>query len=162
MTKPEPATIGIDPGFKGAIAVLDMSGGIIRLEPMPILKDGKATVLDEIAIRDILYAPHAPEWYYTVSHVWIEKAQSMPGQGVVGVGRYMAGYGILRGMCVGLQIPYSLVHPATWKKKMLRDMPKGKQASVIRCKQLYPGLVLKRTEDGKADAVLIGRYGVGL
>jgi crossover junction endodeoxyribonuclease RuvC len=91
--------------------------------------------------------------------VGIEKAQTMPNQGISSSGRYMASYGFLRGLCVGLSVEYQLIHPKTWKKELMHDMPKEKEASIMRVGQLYPDLVLGRKKDhGIADAILIAKY----
>lgn len=146
-------TVGIDPGFSGAIAILDTDRKIISAADMPILGEGKKRQLDEVEIRNILDQG--------ISHVFIEKSQTMPGQGVASSGRYMCSYGIIRGICVGMGLPYTLVHPKTWKKEMMRDMGKEKEASVIRVKQLYPDIDMPRKKDhGPCDAILIARYGM--
>lgn len=143
---------GIDPGFSGAIAILDKEKEIIFSMDMPILQVGKKRELNEPFIRDVL-KKHLP------LSVAIEKSQVMPGQGISSSGRYMASYGFLRGVCVGLGIEYQLIHPKTWKKLMMPDMPKEKSASIMRVGQLYPELVLARKKDhGIADAILLGRY----
>ena len=97
-------------------------------------------------------------------HAFVEKAQSMPGQGIASTARYMTGYGQILGILAGLYIPKTLVHPRTWKTKMMKDMPKEKGASILRCQQLYPEfakefLTLKK-HHGRADAILIAAYGV--
>lgn len=144
---------GIDPGFTGAIAFIDQSGELVQLVKMPVLKIGKnQRVLDESAIRELMHE-RMP------CFVTIEKAQSMPKQGVVGVGRYMEGYGFLRGLFVGLDIPYQAIAPTRWKRAMMPDMPKEKSASVLSASRMFPCLTLKPTEHGKADALLIAVYG---
>ncbi len=147
---------GIDVGFSGAICIMGDSPAnhIVYLSDMPIIKVGKKNEFDDVAFRDILEE-------HEVEQVWIEKAQAMPGQGIVSTGRYLEQYGRMRGICVGLRIPYQLVHPKTWKGKMLRDMPKEKGASIVKVKQLYPDLELPFKKDhGKCDAVLICLYGM--
>lgn len=155
--------IGIDPGFSGAIAVINgETKEILALLDMLIIKVGKGKKkknhLDEIGIRDILKN--------NADHVFIEKCQAMPAsvkgvrQGIASTANYMTGYGIIRGICVGLGIPYTLIHPKTWKKAMMPDMGRDKGASIIRVKQLYPSIDLPRKKDhGKADSILIARYG---
>ena len=144
---------GIDPGFSGALAVVSEEGEVLGLEDMPVLKVGSRRELNEPAIKDFLKR-------HKIATVALEKSQTMPGQGIASSGRYMMSYGVLRGLCVGLGIPYQLVHPRTWKKAMMPDMPKEKEASIQRVGQLYPDLVLDRKKDhGKADALLICLYG---
>mgnify|MGYP001282912585 CR=1 FL=1 len=143
---------GIDPGFSGAICILDAKKRIILLEDMPILKVGQKDELNEPQIKKYLSE-------CSDLSVLIEKAQTMPGQGISSSGRYMASYGLIRGICVGMSLQYSLIHPKTWKKLMMNDMPKEKEASIQKVGQLYPDLVLTRKKDhGKSDALLIALY----
>ena len=143
---------GIDVGFSGAIAVLDKDGKIVIDIDMPIIQVGKKRELNEPNIHFILQG-------FQPLIVGIEKAQVMPGQGISSSGRYMASYGFLRGVCVGLGLEYHLIHPRTWKKVMMPDMPKEKEASIMRVGQLYPDVILTRKKDhGIADAILIARY----
>lgn len=155
------SVIGIDPGNAGAIAAIIKDK--VLLFDMPIIKtqgSGKTakgnpkihTVMDEQEIRNILLK-------IKPVHVFIEKSQSMPGQGVTSMFNYAASYGIIRGICVGLQIPYTLIHPATWKRSLMKDMDKGKGSSIMRAKQLYPKADIGK-KDGRAEALLILHYGL--
>jgi len=54
------------------------------------------------------------------------------------------------------------VVPVRWKKSMMPDATKEKDASILRVKQLYPQEAhqFKRKKDhGRADALLIAAYG---
>ena len=149
--------VGIDVGFSGAVVFIGDKGQILDLYDMPVInvKKGKKNQreIDEPTLCDLLSLG--------CDHVFIEKAQSMPGQGVSSTGKYMMGFGIIRGICVGLGLPYTLVTPQAWKKAMMKGMGKEKGASIVRAKQLYPKLVLDRKKDhGKADALLIACYGL--
>ena len=146
--------LGIDPGFSGAIAVLDPDLKIDFVMDMPIIKVGKKRELDEAKLGSIFKM-----WHGKDITVGLEKSQTMPNQGVVSSGRYMASYGFLRGLCVGNGIPYHLIQPQSWKKAMMPDMGREKGASIQKVTQLYPDLSLTRVKDhGIADAVLIARY----
>jgi len=143
---------GIDVGFSGAIAILGWDGDVLQTNEMPIIQVGKKRELNEPNIKFILEG-------FKPLVVGIEKAQVMPGQGISSSGRYMGSYGFLRGVCVGLGLEYQLIHPRTWKKAMMPDMPKEKEASIMRVGQLYPDVVLERKKDhGIADAILIARH----
>lgn len=174
---------GIDPGFEGALAKIWTTGKEGRLDKyeiidMPVIaiqtksktsKKGTKSKkqLDGQAIRNYLIG---------ADHVFIEiagarpikgkqkpcpKCGQVPTQGTVSTGNYMMGYGILQGICIGLQISHSLIHPATWKAAMMRDMPKGKETSILRAKQLFPDIDLHRKKDhGKAEAILLNLYGI--
>jgi crossover junction endodeoxyribonuclease RuvC len=153
--------VGIDPGNLGAIAILDKNDGDVVYDMPTFVTTGsgktkkgntkKHTMLDENEIRKILSRP-------CIDHVFIEKSQSMPGQGSSSTFNYACSYGIIRGICVGLELPYTLIHPATWKRSMMKDMDKSKDASIIRAKQLFPKVDIGK-KDGRAEALLIAVYG---
>lgn len=158
--------VGIDPGNTGAIVFVDLKNGILdcyTIYDMPVLKtEGKGktkkgnikthTVLDETELFNIFTRDK-------IDHVFLEKAQSMPGQGAPATFNYAANYGIIRGILIGLQIPYSLIHPATWKRKMMKDMDRGKDAAIVRAKQLFPQADIGK-KDGRAEALLLAVYGI--
>jgi crossover junction endodeoxyribonuclease RuvC len=145
---------GIDPGLSGAIAFVSEEGIPVAMCDIPVLAIGKGRVLNGHEIKEILLRQKP-------CFVAIEKAQPMPKQGVVSTGNYMKSYGILIGMLVGLDIPYSEVPPQRWKKVMMPDMPKEKQSSVVRAFQMFPAISFPRKKDhNKADALLIAVYGL--
>lgn len=158
--------VGIDPGNQGAIAVIEFDNQTFierDLIDMPVLKtEGKGktkkgnikihTVMDEIEIKNFFL-------YLKIDHVFLEKAQSMPGQGAPATFNYACNYGIIRGILVGLNIPYTLIHPATWKRVMMKDMDRGKDASLVRAKQLFPNSDIGK-KDGRAEALLLAIYGI--
>lgn len=149
--------MGIDPGLEGAIAVTnDQPMGIeadVSLQDIPILKVGKRRELNIGEMVKIM-ADEKPD------AVFIEKAQTMPKQGVASSGKYMYVFGVLVGICAAFCIPYTLVHPARWKKFMMPDMQKAKDASIMRVQQMYPHIVFARKKDHhRADALLIAEYG---
>jgi len=153
-------TIGIDPGFGGALAIVGKGRAVAK--PMPTLNLTKTKkTLDENQICKLLEKHRE-----ITQHIFIEKVSAMPKQGVTSTFNFGAGWGILRGICVGLHIPYTLVLPTTWKRVMCRDMPKGsKDVSIIVAKRLWPDINLLRTpkcrkeDDGMADALCIAEYG---
>jgi len=167
--------IGVDPGYTGAIAFQRGENWLIT--DMPTIKVGKPrkkrkpiagllipekrrpatkTVLDLLCIRR-LFLEHINN--AGLSIVYIEKATVMPEQGITGAGHYMLAYGQIIGILVGLGIPYTEITPQSWKKEMMEGMGREKTNSVIRANQLHPALELSKTEHGKADALLIGKYG---
>jgi crossover junction endodeoxyribonuclease RuvC len=161
--------LGIDAGFSGAIAILLVSEygtGVIGLMDMPLRKMDKGQRIDLAKLKQQLKD-------YEIDGAILEKAQAMPAertvggkvirQGIASTAKYMQAYGEIYGLLVGLDIPIQEVHPATWKKAMMKDMPKGKEASIIKVQQLYPKMEFKRKKDhGMADAILIGLYGIKL
>lgn len=143
--------IGIDPGQKGSICIMDDTE--IKLYSMPKTID---------LVRDILETHCTPD-----THIFLEKAQVMPKNGVVGMAHYLQAYGEIIGVICVLRVPLTLVHPRTWCKVMHQGAktgkPKARSEEVV--KRLYPEINLMRTakctklDEGFIDALLIAGYG---
>jgi len=155
--------IGIDPGLDGALACLSNRPNVLSAQarPMPTLKSSKSK--REIDEREVVqYLERRRD---AIEHVFIEKVSAMPGQGVTSCFTFGCGWGIVRGICSALHLPYTLVHPATWKKAMCAGLSKGKDVSIIVAKRLWPDTDLrassrcKTDHDGMADALCIAEYG---
>jgi len=154
----------IDPGLKGAIVYwngdIDNHNKFIKSYTMPAIKAGKYNRIDGGGVCDILNKN-------TSAHVYIERAQAMPGQGTTSMFNYGMGFGILLGVIQTLGMVYTLVPPQTWHKAILKGVPgdKPKERALFRCKQLFPDVNLLATErskkphDGLVDALLILEYG---
>ena len=91
--------LGIDPGQKGALAFLNEHGLIEEIEDMPLL--GKEINAHLVARLVLGYGP--------VKQAVIERAHSMPKQGIVGAFNYGVGYGKLLGVLAALDIPIHLL-----------------------------------------------------
>jgi len=145
--------IGIDPGQKGGIAIIDKSG--ITAEIMPMQEK-------QIQIREIC------EYLEPLKNpvVAIEKVHAMPKQGVSSTFTFGRGVGELIGMLKALKIPFFEVTPQEWKKVVLVGLnwKKNKKASIEYCNLLHPKLDLYRTtkcttqHDGMADALCMAEY----
>lgn len=151
--------IGIDPGFTGAIVMIPAGCNIISVADTPILESKKGK-----KIKKEYFIPGMASLLESVSpeaHVFIEKVHAMPGQGVTSMFNFGKGFGIWLGIIVALKLPYTLVTPQAWKKKML-DGKGNKDDSRIRAIELCPEQAdyFKRKKDiGRADATLIAMYG---
>lgn len=152
--------IGIDPGVSGAVAVLD--GKIVFLYDMPTYKisSGKSTKSHVYGhdLADIL-RPYSGQDAAAV----VEDVHAMPGQGVTSMFSFGLSTGIVHGILAALRIPYSRISPVRWKKVMMPDMGKDKDAAVVRAVQLYPDcapLLMKgkKKYDGRAEALLMAHY----
>lgn len=157
--------IGIDPGLTGAIVALHDSRRVLGVWDMPTLKNERngrvhnepdraamAALVREILLsRDQLGEPVA----------CVERVNAMPGQGVTSSFSFGMGYGIWLGILATLHVPVDLVHPVRWKKTLLADMGKEKDASMIRVKELFPesaSLFTLKKHHGRADALLLAEY----
>lgn len=168
---------GIDPGVSGAIGIID--GKDVRLFDTPTMEievnksvkrilDRKAACLifEELTRKD--------ENVY----VTIEKASAMmmpnkkakvcpvckkgPSMGATSAFNYGRDYGCWLMLFDALAIPYSEIHPATWKKLVMANMQPGKDASRMRAGQLYPSAqkeITRKKDHGRAEALLIAHFG---
>lgn len=151
--------IGIDPGKTGGIAYNFPSyngprrgKGCVEAHVMPHLTDFSEEMFD---LKD------------SGIHVFIEKAQTMPRQGIVSAFNYGQHFGELLGILVAFSIPHTLVPPTTWTKVMHAGCKKGKAKDRSReaVMRLFPDLDLrasnrsKNVHEGMMDAVLISEYG---
>jgi len=150
--------IGIDPGLKGGLAVID--GSLIAdLRIMPAVKVGNKKQLDERQLVHLFKGWKSG----TEITTYIELVGSRPGQGVTSMFNFGLGWGIVRGILSGLSISYELVRPQAWKKVMLAGMPKGSEYQVA--SRLWPDQSWMATprcttaHDGMIDAALIAEYG---
>jgi crossover junction endodeoxyribonuclease RuvC len=140
--------IGIDPGQRGGVAVV---GDRVSLAvPMP----------DPLAYLDLLrrFDPGR-------SIVMIERAQAMPGQGVVSMFGYGKHAGFLEGAALALGYRVELVRPQAWQAVMYEGVRglDGKERSIAAVRRLYPEINLtpgrlRKPHDGIADAVLLAAY----
>ena len=79
------------------------------------------------------------------AHVLIEASQAMPGQGVSSTWTTGYGYGAWVGLLAALQIAYTTVRPAIWKRAL--GLRKDKEAARLRAMQLFPAADLRRKKD---------------
>ena len=148
--------IGIDCGLTGACAVIE-NGKFVTFFDTPIFKVGSKK---EYNVNEMV--KFLKKYSYTDVKVIIEKQIPMPLQSSQSTFKVGYGMGLWVGIVVSLGFPYTLVAPVTWKKKMLKDMPKEKDASRSRAIQLFPNtadhLNLKKHHD-RAEALLLAEYG---
>lgn len=100
--------IGIDPGSDVALCLLPGDDGsrLVRL-----VRAGEKG-LDEPGLRAALVELR-PELAI------VEKVGVMPGQGQTSGSTFMVSWGLIRGVLVGLGVPYLLVAPLKWKNRLL-------------------------------------------
>lgn len=143
--------VGIDPGKSGAIALLDGSlKRVIEVLDMPeTLEEMRAAML----------------FYETSIQVNIEE-QAAFARGDRRMGASSAfttgkGFGALWGLAVGLGHPVHIVRPQVWKRRAgLIGMTKedSRQLAI----KMFPEVAHRMTrkkDHGRAEAILIARYG---
>jgi len=137
----------IDPGKTGAIALL-YPCGFLDIHDMPVIDKE----LNGKAIADLFDE-------FTPAHIYIESVNShkMGRQSAFNFGQ---GVGVLKGVMAALEIPWTPVSPAKWKKHFSLGRDKG--ASRATATRLFPKRAdyFKRVKDhGRAEAVLLALWG---
>ena len=138
--------IGIDPGKKGALAVIDTEAPAPFA--VPFSESGYLDVLRDIAPGKSIVA--------------LEKVAAMPGQGVTSMFNFGCGVGWREGILEALRFPYELVPPQRWKKAF--GVTSDKHTSIRAAQRLFPGVSLLASprcrieNDGMAEALLLAEY----
>jgi len=151
--------VGIDNGLDGGIVGIDHKLQVVGAHVMPTLQVGskkskKARILDIHACWDILRDFAAHDDVYVV----LEKAQSMPKQGVSGVFKYGEGFGAMQAILIGLNVPHEITHPTHWQKAVLKGVigTDTKTRAILKCRRALPQLDLtpgrkRKPHTGLAD-----------
>ncbi len=142
--------LGVDPGQTGGLALLDRAGVIRCVEAMPVLRNAVPTV-DVRAVGAVLRHAEGCEVF-----AYVERAQSMPRQGVSSAFNYGVIFGSILTALADLGVGYELVQAAKWKRDL--GLTSDKRQSLDRVRQMYPRLPLKAKDDGLAEAILIARW----
>ncbi len=152
--------VGIDPGYSGAIALLDTITGRVTIHDMPTTPNPKGKPelnlhrLGEILKPDL--DGYCPETCIAV----LEKVATMPGQGISSAFRFGQGYGAIEMALVGHGWERNYVTPTTWKKHFKLSSDKGVSRSLAM--QRFPhsaDLFARMKDDGRAEAALLALYG---
>lgn len=163
MVKERKLFIGIDPGQAGAIGVINLENDpYSSMKDIPLLTDKSIDFLQLYfylkEIRDINFnKQYKNEEIFCV----LEKAQTMPKQGIKGAFSYGRGYQAIIDALTVASIPFIEVHPAKWKK--LFSLNQNKKRSIMVAQQLFPDISYYGDrgglKDGRAEAILLAEYG---
>jgi crossover junction endodeoxyribonuclease RuvC len=143
--------VGIDPGIHGALAVVnivdDATPVLVDVLDVPVIGTGAKERVNTMLVRDWL-AQHKPD------HALIERAGSMPKQGVASTFKYARAVGSVETVVACSDIPYSIIEPAKF-----HHLPgKDKEAARQRALQLFPAahaLFARKKDHQRAEAALI-------
>lgn len=153
--------IGIDPGQKGFVTVIDEDGKFI--EAFSLLKKS-----NEVDVNDIVTRLFNLSIYEDNCHIILEDVHSIFGSSAKSNFNFGWIVGVIEGTISSLGISYSKVAPKTWQKQMHQGIPKNdnkKVMSFMACHRIFPTVNLKRTEkcknedDNFADSLLMAEYG---
>ena len=152
--------IGIDPGISGAICFFQ-EGKIMDVIEMPTMNEGKknkrqvngSQIYNEISKR-------ISEKEKKDTRVIIEQVSAMPGQGVTSMFNFGQSFGILKGICAGMQLSMYFVRPAKWKKyyNLINSEKDASRTKVIEVFPYFSSKLSKKKDSNKADAILIASF----
>lgn len=149
--------IGVDPGIKGAIAVLDRNG-LLSIHDMPTVEEtvsGKTrNRIDARAFRDIIIDAGPCRM------VVLEKPTTRPGESPIAALSYGIGFGQMLGILVALDRPHTVILAQEWTKAL--GVGADKDVHREKASQLFPfsaDAFKRKKDDGRADAALIAYYG---
>ena len=143
--------IGIDPGKKGGVAVIEDLTDERIVEVHPYSDDKLKAVCKEISSR-------GTDNVFCV----VEKVGAMPGQGVTSTFNFGKSFGYILGVLEANGIPYQLISPQRWKKHF--SLTNDKNKSIQTAKRLFPSVSLLPTDrcrvesDGMAEALLMAEF----
>ena len=147
--------IGIDPGFSGAIAFLNIVTNQLRIRDLPLKKIMGKTQIDVKAFNLIL-RPFLPYLKWAT----IEDVHAMPKQGVVSTFRFGYNAGILLGVLQTHNLKVLRVKPSVWKSAL--GLTRNKNDSLLLAKKSfspqYAHYFTRKKDDGRAEAALIALY----
>lgn len=148
--------LGIDPGFKGALAIYHFeTKGLIKIWDMPVYKDdhGK-TQIDKSKLALLI-----DSFSGSIRYAVLENVGAMPTDGRTSAFRFGQGRGIIEGILAAFMIPVFLPLPAVWKMVMKIS---GKDESLSLARKLFPDSVQyfeRKKDDGRAEAALLAVFG---
>lgn len=147
--------IGIDPGLKGALALIE---------------DGKLVEVVDIEASD---SRINAAYLAAVIQRWqpdfavCESVTARPGQGVTSMFTFGHGLGTITAVLATLCVPYLLIRPQVWQshfeiQSLSSAKAEHKREIADRAEALFPGAPLYgprgTLKDGRSDALLLARY----
>lgn len=161
--RPAKLVLGIDPGLRGAVALLEVSRRgrpqLVQVDDMPLHHpDGRQAsrrVVDPVALSQLV---RVATWDTAV----VEAVGPAPGQGVASMFSLGRSLGLVEGALAGLDgREVVMVAPGVWKGSLrLAGGVANKRRSVELACRLWPAMANQLTNDGRAEAALIAAWWV--
>jgi crossover junction endodeoxyribonuclease RuvC len=108
--------LGVDPGIHGGLALIEINDGavpqLIAVCDVPTIGIKAKERVNTMIVRDWLVVQRP-------DHALIERAGSMPKQGVASTFKYARAVGSLETVVACLNIPYSIIEPSAWKNSII-------------------------------------------
>jgi crossover junction endodeoxyribonuclease RuvC len=165
--------IGVDPGLRGALACLRLTGEAVGVWPMPVV-DGEvdgAKLYDQLVTLHYSRGVQAGRQAFALAAV--ESVGARPGQGVCSMYTFGRACGVVDGVLAALGIPRESVAPQRWQKEVIGLPAKGgdpkarrkaaKDRSLAYARRRFPSVSLvpegcRVESDGLADALGIAEF----
>lgn len=163
--------VGIDPGQNGGICFIQHPGKIkdVKLAPLPM----KKVEVKKDIVRNRLDGDKLVDWLedidklYGIDKVFIEEQICIKGQGISSTSTTMEAFGILQGVCVGMNLRYGVIAAKIWQEHFFgKGYDKDtKTLSRATAAKIAPNISFLRTsrsktpDHGLTDAFLISYYG---
>jgi hypothetical protein len=149
--------LGVDIGIHGAIALISLTGDLLDVEGMPILRDGpknRATVNAPL-LAEIVYRWHATE-------AFVEHVAARPGEGAVGAFAFGRSRGAIEGVLAACGVPCKFITPPSWKRAvgLTLGSKDAARSEAIRRWPAHAALFAHVKDDGRAEAALIAVAGL--
>lgn len=162
--------IGVDPGLKGAVGVLehlaDGTSRVVDIFDMPLVEVPGGKFRIDLYQLALLVERYTPETVLAV----IEEVGFMKGKEARGTA-FTFGYatGAVTGILAGLMVSIQTVIPAVWKPSLglasssVKTAAEFKVLSIEKAKAILPGaekFLTKKKHDGRAEAILLAYWGL--
>jgi len=134
--------VGIDPGQSGGLAWVNTNGVPTAIAFSKVTE--KDLWIDPLSRLDALTA-----------YAMIENVHSMPKQGVASSFKFGRNFGKIEGLLIASSVPYELVSPQVWQRRMGCLTHGDKNVSKAAAQRLFPQLKITHAI---ADALLIAEY----
>ncbi len=133
--------IGIDPGYSGAIAVIDEIENKIDFIKLSETESEVAEFLDCYVSFDTM--------------CYLEHVHAMPKQGLSSTFKFGTSYGFIRGILIALGVPFETINSSKWQKSMKCRSGGDKKITRAAAQRLFPN---QKVIHATADALLIAEY----
>ena len=150
--------IGIDPGKKGGIAVIDRKTSNLILHEIP-------RIGSEVDVRELadIIAQYVNEPHLAL----LEDVHALPGASAGSSFSFGKTLGAKEAILVTLKASFQKVSPKTWQAVVWKGVPRMEKAggktdtkamSFLAAQRLFPQQKFLKSKDGLVDAALMAKY----
>ena len=150
--------LGIDPGARGAVAVLTDDGDLIALHDMPAVEETSGRPATNAPLLAAIFAKaHA-------SHAYVEFVGARPTDAKASAFAFGRARGVIEGVAGALAIPLRFITPPVWKRAAgVTPGMENKDAARARAIARWPAqaeMFARKKDVDRAEAALMGWAGL--